>query len=255
MADRLERGRADSTNSANSVNAGRPVAAPVGILMLDTAFERPPGDVGNQASWPFPVLFRKVDGASARRVVYRTDPALLPAFIGAGHDLVDAGVRLITTSCGFLALYQRELSAALPVPVATSALLQLPWLQALQPAGRRVGIITASAPALTARHLAAVGVAADTPVAGFESDSHFHRVIVDGEGIALDRDQVEAELIDVAIRLCRAHPEVSALVLECTNLPPWSAALQRATGLPVHDIRSLILWLHAGLAPVRFPAA
>ena len=248
MAESLYRG------SASPATTGDTAASPVGILMLDTAFERPPGDVGHPASWPFPVVFRKVDGATARRVVYRTDLALLPAFIAAGHDLVQAGARLITTSCGFLALYQHELSEALPVPVATSALLQLPWLQALQPSGRRVGIITASAPALTARHLAAVGVAADTPVAGFLSNSHFHRVIVDGEPLALDRARVEAELIDVADRLCRAHPEVSALVLECTNLPPWSAALQQATGLPVHDIRSLILWLRAGLAPDAFPS-
>ena len=228
--------------------------AVLGILMLDTAFVRRPGDIGHRLSWPFPVRFKVVKGASADRVVYRTDEALLPAFIDAGHELVRDGARLVTTSCGFLALFQRELSQALPVPVVTSALLQVPWLQALQPAGRRVGIITASAESLTARHLAAVGVAPDTPVAGFESGSHFRRVIVDAEAAALDGRQMESEIIEVAARLCRAYPDVGALVLECTNLPPWSAALHRATGLPIHDIRSLILWMHAGLAPASFPA-
>lgn len=229
-----------------------PAGAALGVLMLDTTFERLPGDVGHRSSWPFPVLFKVVDGASARRVVYRTDADLLPAFLAAGHELVAAGARLITTSCGFLALFQRELSAALPVLVASSALLQVPWLQALQPPGRRVGIITASERALAARHLAAVGVAPDTPVAGFAPTSHFHRVIVDGEALPLDRDQVAIELVEVASRLRLTYPEVSSIVLECTNLPPWSARLQRDTGLPIHDIRSLVLWLHAGLAPADF---
>lgn len=220
--------------------------------MLDTGFERRPGDIGHPLTWPFPVRFKVVKGASAGRVVYRTDAALLPAFIEAGRELVADGARLITTSCGFLARFQQELSQALPVPVATSALLQVPWLQALQPPGRRVGIITASAESLSARHLAAVGVAPDTPVAGFDAGSHFRRVVVDGETTTLDGLQVEREIIDVANSLLSVHPEVGTLVLECTNLPPWSAVLQHRTGLPVHDIRTLILWLHAGLAPTRF---
>ena len=31
--------------------------ASVGILMLETRFPRIPGDMGNAATWPFPVLY------------------------------------------------------------------------------------------------------------------------------------------------------------------------------------------------------
>jgi hypothetical protein len=41
-------------------------------------------------------------------------------------------------------------------------------------------------------------------------------------------------------------------VLECTNMPPYAAALREALGLPVYDIYSMISWFHAGLRPRRF---
>ncbi len=255
----IEQQRRRATDGAaplNTADTGRPAdanpIASVGILMLDTAFERGPGDIGHPESWPFPVRYRTVAGASARRVVYQTDDGLLPAFIEAGRALVAEGARLITTSCGFLALHQRALADALAVPVASSALLQLPWVQSLLPAGQRVAVITASRPALTARHLAAAGVPPDTPIAGFDPGSHFHRVIVDGEGGRLERPRVRQELLELARRLQGEHPAIGALVLECTNLPPWSDDLQQLTGLPVHDIRSLVIWLHAALRPTRF---
>ena len=78
--------------------------ATVGILMLETRFPRIPGDMGNALTWPFPVQYRVVRGASPDRVV-RGDPReLTDAFIAAGRDLVAAGCDGITTNCGFLAL-------------------------------------------------------------------------------------------------------------------------------------------------------
>jgi Asp/Glu/hydantoin racemase len=44
------------------------------------------------------------------------------------------------------------------------------------------------------------------------------------------------------------HPDVGAIVLECTNMPPYTADIQRETGLPVFDIVSLVNMVHAGLA-------
>ena len=50
------------------------------------------------------------------------------------------------------------------------------------------------------------------------------------------------------------HPDIGAIVLECTNMPPYAFALREALGLPVYDIYSLITWLHAGLRPREFGA-
>ena len=115
--------------------------APLGILMLDARFPRIPGDMGNAGTWPFPVLYRVVTGATPERVVLEGAAGLLPDFLAAASELVAQGAEAITTNCGFLSLFQAELAAHVRVPVATSALLQVPWVQATLPPGKRVGIV------------------------------------------------------------------------------------------------------------------
>ena len=107
--------------------------APLGILMLEAKFARIPGDMGNAVTWPFPVLYQVVPGASPERVVLDGARGLLPAFLDAAENLVRLGAEAITTNCGFLTLFQRELAAHVRVPVATSSLLQVPWVQAMLP--------------------------------------------------------------------------------------------------------------------------
>ena len=234
------------------VVTGEIAQAPIGILMLDTAFPRVPGDMGNAATWPFPVLYRVVAGATAKRVVLDGAPGLLPAFVAAARELVGEGAGAITTTCGFLSIHQAELAAAVSVPVATSALMQVPWVQATLPAGRRVGVVTVSASTLTPAHLAGAGVPADIPIAGVEPGGEFFRVIVNAEKRCLDVALAQREVIAAGRTLLARHPDVGAIVLECTNMPPYAAPLQAQTGVPVYDAYSLISWLQAGLHPRRF---
>jgi len=229
--------------------------APLGILMLEARFPRIPGDMGNAATWPFPVLYRVVRGASPERVVLRQAEGLLEAFLDAAAELVDQGAEAITTNCGFLAIFQRELAAHVRVPVATSAMIQVPWVQALLPPGQCAGVITVSSGSLTARHLAGAGVPADTPIIGTEGGREFFRVLIKGEARDMDVALAEADILDAGRRLVAAHPSVGAIVLECTNMPPYARALRDALGLPVFDIFSLVSWFHAGLRPREFGAA
>src|SRR5256885_8858063 len=118
----------------------------VGILILDTRFPRIPGDVGNAATFPFPVRYHRVSGADPDLVVRRGAEGLLPAFVQGARALEGEGVGAITTSCGFLAKYQQELAAAVRVPVFTSSLLMVPLVHRLLPAGRRGGVLTPETP-------------------------------------------------------------------------------------------------------------
>jgi len=226
--------------------------APLGILMLDARFPRIPGDMGNATTWPFPVLYRVVRGATPERVVLNEAAGLLDDFLAAAEELVAAGAEAITTNCGFLSLFQAELAAHVRVPVATSSLIQLPWVQALLPPGQRVGIITVSAQSLTKRHLAAAGVPSDTPVAGTELGREFFRVLVRGEKPDMDVALAAADILDAGRTLVARHSDIGAIVLECTNMPPYAFALRQRLELPVFDIYSLITWLHAGLRPREF---
>ena len=226
--------------------------AALGILMLDARFARVPGDMGNATTWPFPVHYRVVAGASPERVVLHGAEGLLQQFLDAASELVALGAVAITTNCGFLSLFQRELAAHVGVPVATSALMQVPWVQATLPPGRRVGVVTISSGSLTPAHWQAVGAPVDTPVVGCEGGRELFPVLIAAERQDLDTDAAERDVLDAAQALVAAHPEVGAIVLECTNMPPYAAAVARATGLPVFDSVTLVHWLHGAVRPWRW---
>ncbi len=208
----------------------------LGILMLHTRFPRPPGDVGHPASFGFAVRHRVVEGAAPARVVRGPagDAELLARFIAAGRALVEEGAVARGTSCGFLARWQRELQAALPVPVWTSALLELPRLAPL-----RCGGITIEAAALTGAHREAGGADPATPVEGITPGSALHRTLLQ-DLPELDEADARAQVLAAGARLLRREPGLQALVLECTNLPPYAGALRAATGLPVHDVVTML---------------
>lgn len=229
------------------------VNAPIGVLMLDTQFKRMPGDVGHPPSWPHPAIFRVVKGADPVRVVQGGAEGLLEPFIETAKSLIAEGCAAITTSCGFLAIFQKELAAALPVPVFTSALLQAPQIEATLPAGKRVGILTFSAESLTERHLKGVGAALDTPIGGVDPGSLF-RAYYGNRPAVYDFDQLNADILAAVANLRSAHPEVGAILCECTNMPPHSRAIAEATGLPVYDFMTLAGWIAQAIKPRIYDA-
>jgi hypothetical protein len=216
---------------------------PLGILMLDTRFPRIVGDVGNAASYDFPVIFRRMEGiGSADAVAAHPDrPRVLAALKANAEALAAEGAVGLGTSCGFLALYQADLAAVSPVPVATSALLHIAKLPQ-----RRAGVITASARNLTPAHFEAVGAAGDTPVVGMPEHGSFASTFL-RNGLTLDRKTVEREVVAAGRDLLQRHPAVNTVVLECTNLPPYRPALEQALGLPVLDVLDLLRNFHAEL--------
>jgi Asp/Glu/hydantoin racemase len=225
--------------------------AAVGILMLETQFPRIHGDMGNALTWDFPVHYRVVRGATPDLVV-RNDPTqLVDLFIEAGRDLVAVGCDGITTNCGFLALIQDQVKAALGVPVATSSLMQVPMVQALLPTGKRVGVLTISKETLTPAHLRAAGAPEDTPVGGTDGLRCFTRDIL-GDAAAIDFEACRLDMIDGARALVADNPDLGAIVLECTNMVPYARDLRRVTGLPVFSIQSFVTWFQAGLMPRRY---
>ena len=226
----------------------------VGILMLDTRFPRIRGDMGNATTFPFPVRYHRVSGADPDLVVRRGAEGLLPAFVEGAKALEHEGVGAITTNCGFLIKYQSQLARAVRVPVFTSSLLLVPLVHRLLAPGRRVGIMTVNAPGLTPEHFAGAGIG-DIPiaVAGMETEKEFTRVMLDNE-MVLDVDIAREEHVRVARRLVAEHPDVGAIVLECTNMAPYAYLVQEATGLPIFDVQLLAELVHAATHRHRYEA-
>src|SRR5215472_6559186 len=191
--------------------------AKVGILMLETRFPRIPGDMGNAETWPFPVLYKVVPGASPWRVVCDRAEGLLDAFLSAAEELVRLGADGITTTCGFLSLYQREIATHVKVPVATSSLMQIPFIEGVLPLGKRVGVLTVSAANLTEEHLRAAGADPATPVVGTDNGTEFTRVMINDEE-RLDVAAAERDILTAGEELVEKHAGIGAVLLECTNM-------------------------------------
>jgi hypothetical protein len=216
--------------------------------MLDTSFPRIVGDIGNPKTFDFSVQYEVVTGASPERIVLQADRELINPFIEAGQRLINNGARILTTSCGFLALFQVELSSALSVPVLSSSLLQIDMAKSIIKKDQRVGVMTANKLSLTARHLTAIGVEIDSvDIVGMEHSEEFSSVFL-GEKQTLNVEKCSAEMKEVAFKLISSHPDIGAIVLECTNMPPYSNIVRKvAGGLPVFDIVTMINYAYSTL--------
>ena len=224
----------------------------IGILMLETRFPRLPGDIGNARSFPFPVRYKTVRGARPERIMGdRPDAALLDPFIAAARELEAEGVRAITTSCGFLAQFQDRLAKSVSVPVFTSSLLLVPLINTLLGGKRTIGIFTERAQHMTEEHFRGAGWSGrEIPVVvkGMKEEAVFPSVFI-GNSLELDSEVLAAEVREMTEEFIDAHPRAGAILLEVTNMCPFSALIQEISGLPVFDINSLIELMHQALLP------
>jgi Asp/Glu/hydantoin racemase len=92
----------------------------------------------------------------------------------------------------------------------------------------------------------------DTPLVGTENGKELFRVLIKAEKKDMDVAQAERDVVEAGKELVARHPDVGAIVLECANMAPYAATLQKQLGLPVYDIYSMITWFHAGLRPRAF---
>ncbi len=223
----------------------------IGIVVLEVWYPLLPGNVANATSYGFPVRYKVLREATIPRIL-RADPALLDMVIEAGRELAQEGARALVGACGYFANYQREVAAALDIPVFLSSLLQVPMIQRSLRPGQRVGILCADASALSYKTLENCGVSADAPlaIAGMEDQPEF-RSILDGRG-EFDVDRLEQELVQRARELVAGHPDTGAILLECSDMPPFAHAIQRAVRLPVFDFITMIDWIYHGVVQQQY---
>ena len=219
----------------------------IGVLMLDSKFPRIIGDVGNAKTWDFPVLFKTVDGKKPEKVVLNLSMEDIQPFIEAALDLQAQGVKAITTSCGFLALFQKELSEILDVPVFTSALIMLPMISRMV-GNKKVLVLTANSDTLTKQHIDSVCGNTDEinyDVVGTQTKPNFTHFTVQNWD-SVDIELCEKDIIDT-IDEAMENEEYSAILLECTNMPPYSKKIRERYNLPVFDFISLMNFIHSTL--------
>ncbi|ADK79714.1 aspartate/glutamate racemase family protein [Sediminispirochaeta smaragdinae] len=221
----------------------------IGIILLENYVPFIPGDVANATSYNFPVRFQRVPGFTVERI-FAHDMSLVDALVRAALDLEGNGVRAITGDCGFMALYQNAIKAAVSVPVCMSSLSQIAFMRTMLGKGEKIGIITANSESLDDQVLGAAGIVPgpDLVIAGLEKADHFVSAVFREEG-ELDSERIKAEVVAVAKAMTRSHTDIGLILLECSLLPPYAAAVRESTGLPVFDYLTMIRQLYDAVVP------
>ena len=69
-------------------------------------------------------------------------------------------------------------------------------------------------------------------VVGCEDVAGFEAVAL---GEKVDVEKCTPGIVQKALDSIKANPQIRAILLECTELPPYADAIRHATGLPVYD--------------------
>lgn len=220
---------------------------PRGLVQLESLR----GNSTNLDTYPFPVRLCRIEGANVESVLENPSPVVLQRMISESQKLIRQGIRAITTSCGFNAVFQKELTRALPVPVFTSSLLQVPFVRNLLPPDQAIAVITAKSSALKDVHLRAAGIVSREmlQVLGMEHSPEWNKIFTKPEE-KVDLETVAREVVMTAKKAMEGPLQVGAFVLECTDLPPFSTAVREATGKPVFDFQTMMYMIAQALGIV-----
>jgi len=232
---------------------GRYVYGPtVGIIQLPANIPMLPGDVGNPTTFSFPVLYELIEEIDPFWVLAdKPHPVVMKKVIAACKRLTMQGVTTIIGNCGFFANYQPEVAESLDpgVQFFSGSLMQLPMLLTSVGANKKVGVMTASKKLLMpSPALKNSGVSEEDMkrivVYGNENGKEMGKVT--GETGRFNPKKLERELVDLAKKMVSEHPDIGAVVLECTEFPPYAHAIQNAIHLNVWDFVTMAEFMHAG---------
>lgn len=238
-----------------SMRKGQNIAGhPVGIIYIeDVWYPMVPGNIVNGYTFDFPVRLMPVEGLDIENL-FTTAKGVEEAVIEACRKLEREGCRAISSACGFFGNYHKAAAAAVDVPVALSSLVQIPWIMTLLRPGQQIGVLTASKGSFSDKLLRNCGISSDIQekliVKDLEHEPEFS-CILEGRG-SFNNAVVRREVVGKAEEIANEGSDVGAILLECSDMPPYAAAIQDAVGLPVFDFTTLIRWLHNAVAQVPY---
>jgi Asp/Glu/hydantoin racemase len=242
-------GNSEDSDKIFHIPKGQVIAGyTVGILLLDVWYPLLPGNVVNACTYGYPVRHKLVPGATQTRLLH-FDPTLVDDLIKAGKELEMEGVRAIVGACGYFAYFQPQLAEALDVPVYLSSLIQVPWIRTGLKSGQKIGVLCADKKSLTSEVLKNAGVTDPEicVISGLGDKPGFSAILQSDRG-SFDNELVRNEVVKAAVDLVSDNPDIGAILLECSDMPPYSADVQAAVKLPVYDFITMINWVHQSVA-------
>lgn len=201
------------------------------------------GHPNYEDTYDFPVHFRRVKTVKGNFHGYN-----LKEYIKCAKQLELDGMKAIVSHCGKTGVMQKKLAAAVSVPVFTSSLLQLPMICASLSSGKKVGVMLASYTYLLLPALrASCDINDRLPVVYYNMPQ---KGSWRNQYNKKDCNFIEVErvIVQEALNMIRHHSSISAIVLECTEMPIFAHAIMKATGLPVFDMTTLTRCIHYSLS-------
>ena len=258
----LQRGPHDSpqymeTAGYNEANAdltwwtGRNVAGvTIGLVQGRANLPMAPGNLGNATTFPFPLLYREFIPENVYDVL-ALEPveSFTDQMVEAAKWLEFQGVRAIMANCGFFGTYQLAVQERIDTPFFSSSLMQLPMILQSLPRSKKVGIVTANGERLPqTQAIENCGVSLEDKanrlvIQGCEDGEEFQNIL-NLTGV-YNMVRLEQEIVAAAQEIVKRDKDVSAILLECTELPPAAHAVQNAVRLPVWDYTTLAKWIHS----------
>lgn len=221
----------------------------IGVIAVDLVYPKLPGNVVNATTFDFPVLYKKV--TFDIELLFEGADELEQIVIVAAQELEAEGVRAIIGACGYFAHFQKEVAAAVDVPVFLSSLCQLPIIKLGLKPDQKIAVFAASAENLDENILACIGACLDDIIIQDVGSMESFAPIRWGR-TELDNGKLTQDLASCAEELVKMHPEIGAILLECSDLPPYAHAIQASTGLPVYDFITLINWVHSSVVQTPY---
>jgi len=209
--------------------------------------EKLQGNSTNPETFEFPVKYSRIKGANIHTILENPSQHVLQSMIAEAREMEAQGIRAITTSCGFNAVFQEELADSVSVPVFTSSLMQIPLVQNMLGKQQTVGVITAKKSALTEKHLQSVGIKkhASMLIEGLEACTEWNKIFT-SPNQEIDIPTVKNDVVRIACSMMKMV-DIGAFILECTDLPPFSDAIRKATGRPVFDFVTLTNFIYRAI--------
>lgn len=241
----------EATRRGTFAPTGRFIAGgTVGVIAVQLDYAKLPGNVVNPATYRFPVIFERVDFEIER--LFAGDPTLVDVVIDAARRLQAQGASVIVGACGFFAHFQDAVADAVDVPVFLSSLTQISLIELGLKRNQKIAVFAADGSSITPELLSHVGAKPDRLIVRNVGDRPAFQAIRWGKD-PLNNGALIDDMCALAVQVTQEHPEVGAILLECSDLPPYAADVQRATGLPVYDFITLINWAHQAVCqPVYY---
>lgn len=217
----------------------------LGALVMKSWVPKPCGHISNASNYKFPVLFDVVEKSNTTSI-HGGSAEIVPNILESEKRLEKAGCKSIFTSCGYFGHFQKKIANEASIPVYLSAVCLVPFIFQLIKPESKLGIICYNKQKLTPSLFDACGVKEEYQSRCIIKDVINQPGLCD---IIKDQGHYDIELgkrslVELSKQMSDDNPDMSAILLECTDLPPHSYAIQEATCLPVFDSTTMVNFIH-----------